>query len=100
MTGCEAYAEDTWARLEIEGVPYAVVKPCVRCAITTTDQVTAARYREPLRTLATYRKTAKGVIFAQNVVNLGIGTISERSAVSVLAYQAAPLAAVAEPLQT
>ncbi len=91
LTGCEAYAEDTWAKLEIAGVPYAVVKPCVRCAITTTDQVTAARYHEPLRTLATYRKTAKGVIFAQNAVNLGTGTVSEGSRVTVLAYQASPL---------
>jgi len=95
LTGCEPYAEDTWARLEIEGVPYAVVKPCVRCAITTTDQVTAARYREPLRTLATYRKTAKGAIFAQNAVNLGTGTVSEGSLVTVTAYQPSPLNAAA-----
>jgi uncharacterized protein YcbX len=92
MAGCEPYAEDTWARIEISGVPYAVVKPCVRCAITTTDQETTERFKEPLRTLATYRKTAKGAIFAQNAVNLGTGTVAEGDAVTVLATQASPLA--------
>ena len=90
VAGCEPYAEDTWARIEIEGVAYAVVKPCVRCAVTTTDQATSARGREPLRTLATYRKTAKGAIFAQNAVNLGTGTIGVGSPVTVREYQAPP----------
>ena len=91
VAGCEPYAEDTWARIVIEGVAYAVVKPCVRCAVTTTDQATSKRYLEPLRTLATYRKTAKGVIFAQNAVNLGTGTLGVGSPVTVIEYQAPPV---------
>lgn len=91
VAGCAPYAEDTWARLEIAGVPFAVVKPCVRCAVTTTDQVTSVRGREPLRTLATYRKTAKGAIFAQNAVNLGTGRLAVGDTVTVVETQSPPV---------
>lgn len=76
VEGCEPYAEDTWASMFVNGITYSVVKPCVRCPITTTDQETAQKYKEPLNTLATYRKTKKGVIFAQNAINLGTGSIN------------------------
>ncbi|MCC7358920.1 MAG: MOSC domain-containing protein [Anaerolineales bacterium] len=91
VAGCEPYAEDTWAKLEIAGVPFAVVKPCVRCVVTTTDQATSARGQEPLRTLASYRKTAKGTIFAQNAVNLGTGRLAVGDAVRVVERQAPPV---------
>jgi uncharacterized protein YcbX len=78
VAGAEAYAEDEWGKIEIGGMPLRVVKPCLRCAITTTDQLTAERGQEPLRTLATYRKVNGEVMFGQNVVHestgrLGIG---------------------------
>lgn len=90
VAGAAPYAEDTWARLEIAGVVYVVVKPCVRCVVTTTDQATTERRPEPLRTLATYRKTAKGAIFAQNAVNLGTGIVAVGDPVTVTAYQEPP----------
>jgi uncharacterized protein YcbX len=30
--------------------------PCARCIVTTTDQFTAQRAKEPLKTFATYRR--------------------------------------------
>jgi uncharacterized protein YcbX len=54
--GCAAYAEDTWRRLQIGPVGFRNAGPCARCIITTTDQATAERHAEPLRTLATYRR--------------------------------------------
>lgn len=84
VDGCKPYAEDTWASFLINGLTYAVVKPCVRCPITTTDQETAIRYKEPLKTLAIYRRTEKGVIFAQNAVNLGTGSINVGDRVEVI----------------
>ena len=48
--------------------------PCGRCVVTTTDQQTLARSKEPLRTLATYRRTAGGeVVFGQNVIHASPG---------------------------
>src|ERR1700694_4124124 len=56
VAGGAPYDEDRWTRLEIGGLKPRGVKPCGRCVVTTTDQATAERGKEPLRTLATYRK--------------------------------------------
>ncbi len=64
-----AYAEDTWHRVRIGRVPVRVVKPSKRCVITTLDPRTGRRLgKEPLATLATYRRWQGGVIFGQNAV--------------------------------
>jgi uncharacterized protein YcbX len=69
VAGAEPYAEDEWHRIEIGGIPMRVVKPCDRCVVTTTDQATGERGKEPLRTLATYRNRGGEVMFGQNVVH-------------------------------
>lgn len=74
VTGCEPFAEDTWQSIRIGAVEFAVVKPCVRCVLTTTNQETAERGTEPLQTLATYRNIPdKGVIFGQNLLHVSQG---------------------------
>jgi len=73
--GCGPHAEDRWSRIAIGEVSFRVVKPCARCVITTTDQRTGERGREPLRTLATYRVIDGKVLFGQNLVHDGPGTI-------------------------
>jgi hypothetical protein len=75
ITGCAPYAEDTWPSLRIGSVDFAAAKACVRCTVTTTDQTTTERGEEPLKTLATYRKTDAGVVFGQNLIHLNRGTI-------------------------
>ena len=69
------YREDGWRRVRIGEVAFRVAKPCARCAITTTDQETTARGTEPLTTLATYRRGERGVLFGQNLIHDGPGTI-------------------------
>ena len=71
----EPYAEDGWSRVEIGGVRLQVVKPCERCLVTTTDQSTGERGKEPLRTLAMYRKVGSDVMFGQNVVHENTGRL-------------------------
>ena len=75
VAGCDPYEEDTWRSIRIGDTPMQVVKPCDRCVITTTDQVTAERGKEPLRTLATYRNVDGKVLFGQNVVHQGRGRL-------------------------
>ncbi len=70
------FEEDHWRRIRIGGLLYRVVKPCVRCVVTTTNQTTAERGQEPLRTLATYRKIDDGVAFGQNLIHEGRGRIA------------------------
>jgi uncharacterized protein len=73
LDGVPSYAEDRVDELAIGAVRLRIVKPCTRCAITTTDQYTAARETdEPLRTLRQYRfsRELKGVLFGQNAILL------------------------------
>jgi len=75
IAGGEAYGEDAMRAFRIGPVGFRVVKPCGRCVVTTTDQATAERGLEPLRTLATYRRRDGNVLFGQNVVHDGTGRL-------------------------
>jgi uncharacterized protein YcbX len=79
------FTEDKLKRIQIGEVVLDIVKTCARCAITTTDQETTLRGKEPLRTLATYRRDAKGgVIFGQNVIHENTGTLRVGERLKVL----------------
>lgn len=84
VAGAEPFAEDQWRHIEIGDVPMQVVKPCARCVVTTTDQATGERGKEPLRTLATYRNRGGEVMFGQNVLHEGPGTLRVGDSVQVL----------------
>jgi uncharacterized protein len=75
IAGGEPFIEDSLSRFEIGPMRFQVVKPCDRCAIPMTDQLTTQRGPEPLRTLATYRKRNGKVFFGQNVVHAGSGRL-------------------------
>ena len=69
VRGCEPFAEDGWKTVRIGALTLRVVKPCARCVITTVDQTNATTAREPLRTLATFRKDGDKVLFGQNLIH-------------------------------
>lgn len=67
----EPFAEDRWTRLEIGGIRFRNSGPCERCIMTTTDQLTGKRGKEPLKTLATFRRApenASAVLFGINLI--------------------------------
>jgi uncharacterized protein YcbX len=72
-----AYDEDRIHELATAEVTLRIVKPCVRCSITTTDQETGALDgAEPLATLRKYRfdRELGGVYFGQNAIIMrGVG---------------------------
>ncbi len=82
-----SFAEDTWKAIRIGEVIFDLVKPCARCAITTTNQATAERGKEPLRTLATFRQHPRGVMFGQNAVHRSAGAIRTGMSVEVVEYK-------------
>ncbi|MFE9724795.1 MOSC domain-containing protein [Streptomyces sp. NPDC005794] len=84
VDGTAPWAEDGFRRIVIGEVAFRVVKPCGRCVITTTDQRTAERGREPLRTLARHRRDGKHVLFGQNMIPEGTGVIRVGDPVRVL----------------
>lgn len=88
VRGCEPFAEDAWSRIRIggpgPGVEMAVVKPCARCLVTTIDQETLEKSKEPLKTLATFRRQEGGVMFGQNVIPLNEGRLEAGMNVEIL----------------
>ena len=75
IAGVEPFGEDRLGAFGIGAMRFAAVKPCDRCVVPTTDQRTGERGVEPLRTLATYRRSNGKVLFGQNVVHTGSGRL-------------------------
>jgi uncharacterized protein YcbX len=75
IAGGSPFVEDFLEHFTIGEIGFRRVKPCDRCVIPTTDQETGERGKEPLRTLATYRKQGSKVFFGQNLVHSGIGRL-------------------------
>jgi uncharacterized protein YcbX len=74
VEGCDAFAEDTWQRLRSGDVVLRHGGLCARCIVTTTDQLTGARKgKEPLKTLAAFRRDAQD----PTDVNFGVNLIQE-----------------------
>ncbi|WNF25620.1 MOSC domain-containing protein [Streptomyces sp. C11-1] len=82
--GTEPWAEDGWRRIAVGEVAFTVAKPCGRCVITTTDQETAERGKEPLITLARHRRFGKQLVFGQNLIPEGTGVIRVGDPVRIL----------------
>jgi uncharacterized protein YcbX len=87
ISGAPAWNEDDWMAMKLGEIECDAVKPCARCVVTTTDQVTGVRHwrQEPLRTLATFRTIpGLGVIFGQNIVPRSTGVLRVGDAVEVM----------------
>lgn len=73
ITGCPAFAEDHWPRIRIGDAVLRAAGKSDRCIMTTTDQLTGVRGKEPLRTMATYRRDPAldptAVWFGANFIN-------------------------------
>jgi len=88
VSGCDAYAEDTWRQIKIGPVTFEIVKSCARCVVTTTDQNTLQKSKEPLATLAAYRTgRSGGVLFGQNMVHHNTGVIHQGDTVEILKFK-------------
>lgn len=77
FTGGQPYEEDAWKYFTIGKNKFAGVKPCARCALTTIDQNTAEKAKEPLATLAKYRQRDNKIYFGQNVLAMDHNEIHE-----------------------
>ncbi|MEM9980721.1 MAG: MOSC N-terminal beta barrel domain-containing protein, partial [Cyanobacteria bacterium P01_D01_bin.2] len=68
VSGCDAHAEDSWAQIRIGEIVFDLPKGCDRCSIPGVDQATGVQGKEPLKTLATYRRWDSAIWFGQNLV--------------------------------
>lgn len=79
VDGLPAWDEDFVDTLRIGEVTLKLVKPCVRCQVTTTDQRTGVvSSEEPLNTLARFRNDPDlgGVTFGWNAVVIRAGLVA------------------------
>jgi len=84
FTGGEPFIEDTMKEFIINGCTFYGVKPSARCVVTTINQDTAEKGKEPLKTLTTYRRKDAKVYFGQNVIAAGKGNIHVGDEISIV----------------
>jgi uncharacterized protein len=88
VSGAAPWAEDNWGDFTIGGATLRAVKPCSRCQVTTTDQASGeVRGPEPLRTLSSFRQTAKGPKFGVNLVPVTLGGIKLGDELKLASWQ-------------
>jgi uncharacterized protein YcbX len=90
VTGFEPWAEDRWRRLRIGSVSFRVAKPCGRCLVTTTNQLTGERGREPLAMLGRRRRFGEALVFGQNLIPDSPGLIRVGDPVEITAEHSLP----------
>lgn len=84
VDGTASWAEDDWKRIAVGEVVFRVAKSCGRCVVTTTDQASGERGREPLRSLGRHRRFGGQLVFGQNLVPETPGTVRVGDRVTVL----------------
>ncbi len=84
VTGAPPWAEDRWRRIRIGAVEFRVVKPCGRCVVTTTDQITGKVGSQPLKMLGRRRRFGQQLVFGQNMIPDSPGVIRAGDQVEVL----------------
>lgn len=86
VSGSHPWAEDDWIgrRLRIGDVAVRAVKPCARCIVTTIDQETGEKGRQPLRLLARRRNHDQKLLFGVNLIPDGTGPVSVGDPVELL----------------
>jgi hypothetical protein len=62
------WSEETWAAVRIGRVSFRAPKGCDRCSMTTLDPATGKAGKEPLATLASFRKRDGAVWFGVNLI--------------------------------
>jgi uncharacterized protein len=75
FSGAEPYAEDAWTKIKIGDIPFSVYEACQRCVMLNVDPASAVTGKEPLATLARYRRQGQHVLFGQNINHLGGGVV-------------------------
>ncbi|WP_370410110.1 MOSC domain-containing protein [Streptomyces fradiae] len=84
VDGTAPWAEDGWRRIAVGDVVFRVARDCARCVVTTTDQGTGERGKEPLRTLARHRAQGNRLLFGQNLVPEHRGVVRVGDPVKIL----------------
>ena len=93
FSGGAPFEEDGWHAFSVGSTSCWAEKPCARCIVTTIDQQTGRKVsKEPLATLAKFRKWNQKLLFGQNVIFEGEGVLRVGDSIKVKSHKEAPLA--------
>jgi uncharacterized protein YcbX len=90
FSGGYPFIEDTWKKFKIGDLVFYAVKPCSRCAVTTVNQETSERSKEPLAILSSYRQINNKVLFGQNLVHESTGKVEVGDELNILETKESP----------
>ncbi|WP_234735278.1 MOSC domain-containing protein [Tellurirhabdus bombi] len=92
IEGSQPHEEDTWSRFSIGDIAFRGVKPCARCVLTTIDPATGEKGKEPLKTLATYRRANGKIYFGENCIADVTGVLRVGDVINITEYKEPRLA--------
>ncbi|MDG4820624.1 MOSC domain-containing protein [Asanoa sp. WMMD1127] len=86
VEGAAPWAEDSWigGRVRVGEVVFRAISLCDRCVVTTIDQETAEKGKQPLRALGKYRNIDQGLMFGLNLVPDSVGPVAVGDEVEIL----------------
>ncbi|MEO7485513.1 MAG: MOSC N-terminal beta barrel domain-containing protein [Ferruginibacter sp.] len=84
FSGGRPFDEDAMEHVKVNGIDLYGVKLCARCTITTINQATAERAKEPLKTLAAYRMKNNKIYFGQNILHKQTGFLKVDDSIEVI----------------
>jgi MOSC domain-containing protein len=87
FSGGNPFDEDKWETIKIGNIIFHPVKPCARCVITTINQDTATKGKEPLKSLADFRQNNNKVMFGMNLVADGTGNVKVGDEIQITAIK-------------
>ncbi|MFY0593497.1 MOSC domain-containing protein [Roseivirga sp.] len=88
VSGATAHQEDSLREIEIGEVKLYGVKPCARCVMTTINIETGLKGKEPLKSLASYRKVGYKILFGENFIPAKEGVIEVGQEITIQATKA------------
>ena len=83
--GGAPFEEDNLAHIKIGNIDFYGVKLCARCNVTTINQEDGILGKEPLKTLAAYRRKNNKIYFGQNLIHEGNGAVTIGDNLTIIA---------------
>jgi len=84
ISGCDAYAEDSWRKIKIGEITFSLVKPCSRCIIPAINPATGEIQSDIITVLNNTRRRQHNTYFGQNALHASNGVIRLDDTVTVL----------------
>lgn len=83
IDGCPPHTEDVSTYMSTQEAAIELIKPCKRCIVVCTNQITGEVLKEPLKTLATYRTQENHVMFGVNARASKLGIVSVKDELDI-----------------